>query len=684
MDSVVDTTKKTLWGSVIEPVKHVERMVGSAVEIGLGTVDAAIQGAREAAEKLNQEAIASAHSTKEVTYRSGVSANRSENMDSHDQEGLRRDQRASSHAPSNSSAPAHGNQATQDDKATHTQRSPVSKKAARKASKRQEMTSAARATTSDTQADIKGTKDSSSEPLTKAGSSRDLLSSAKHYTGGLGDAASELVHAAQIAAHTLTVAKDNTSAFIGAASNDIQGILSGPGQDHHELHDELRDIKNELRQKIHFHGISSSRSSAAKKADLVAQDYYNSLPDPESGSSPTRSHASTDSVHRSQAAPGSKIGTKNLTRSTTLDHERYVFKDKDGNEVPAADVDEADMDGSDSDESDGSDDDRQDQHSRLGTLISHAPGILHSAKVAATAMAARVADVSHENFDLAKHSLSEMVDNLTENLAGHEERDTPSEDDSESDDQGRDGGAGSVRGSVHQKSTQTSTANRKSQMQPSVLPRGKVASSKGGAVSFFPNATPTHVHFHDHAYKPNPKSRHVDKDGFTIVEDPQLGHKQGHAPQTERLQAQSASNVSKAHSSTQHQLKPIQHGDTPTVLNRTSTTDPSMTTPRTRRVKVSAHPASHALSYSAAVRMNVDEDDHGPLVGRTECHKPSHLLHEHSLPISDADSLFQNQDIYDEYDQTHHFQQEYTLDQQGKKAPLVREARRDSGFDLLV
>ncbi|KAF9575765.1 hypothetical protein EC968_001552 [Mortierella alpina] len=676
MDSVVDITKKTLWNSVVEPVKNVERMVGSAVEIGLGTVDAAIQGARETAEKLNQET---------ATYGSGASAKRSEDMDNHGLEGEPRDRRALNHAHAAASTPAHSDQAIKDSMATYTQKVPISKKARRKAAKRQETGSTTQMTASDTQGDVKNSKDSSSESLTKAQSSRDLLSSAKHYAGGLGDAASEVVHAAQIAAQTLTMAKDNASAFISAASNDIQGVLSGPGHDHHELHDELRDIKNELKQKIHFHGISSSTSSAAKKADLVAQDYYNSLPDPEAGSSSRRSLASSDSTHHSQAALGLKSGDKNPTRSATLDHEEYVFKDDDGNEVSVADVDEADMEGSGSDESDesDSDDDRQDKHGRLRTLISHAPGILRSAKTAATAMATHVADVSYENFDHAKHSLSDMVDNLTENLAGHEDRDTPSEDDSESDkNQGRDDGAGWVRSSVDQNGTQRQSAKSKAQLQlhPSVVPHGKVAASKDGVVSFFPNTTPTHIHFQDHAFKPNPKGRHVDKDGFTIVEGPQLEHKHGHVTLKESQQTKGTFNVPKTHSTPQPQLQSSQHVVAHTVTNTARTTDPHMVTPRTHRSKTSTHPASSALSYSAAVKMNVEEGDHGPLVGRTESHKPS-LQRDHSLPISDGDSLFQNQDIYD---QTHHFPQEYTLDQQGRKEPLVREARRDSGFDLLL
>ncbi|KAF9957342.1 hypothetical protein BGZ70_009541 [Mortierella alpina] len=682
MDSVVGTTKKTLWSTVVEPVKVVEHMVESTVEIGLGTVDAAIQGAREAAEKRNQEDIAAAHGTKVNTDGSRVNTKRSKDIDSQDLDGRRRDQGASNHAPAIASTPVHSDQVIQDDKAIHTQKAPTSKKARRKAPKRQDMASAAQATTSDTQVDSKNSKDGSSQSPARAESSRDLLSSAKHYAGGLGDAASELVHAAQIAAQTLTVVKDNTSAFIDAASNDLQGLLSGPRHGHHEMHDELRDIKNEVKQKVHFHGISSSASSAAKKADLVAQDYYDSLPDPEAGPPPTRSLASADTAHRSQAAPGPTSGNKNSTKKATLDHEEYVFKDKDGNNVPVADVDEADMEGSDSDESDGSDDDREDKHGRLGTLISHAPEILHSAKAAATAMAARVADVSYENFDLAKHSLSDMVDNLTENLAGHEERDTPSEDDSESD-QERGGGAVRVRGSVQQKSTQGPGAKLNAQLRSSTVPGGKVASSKEGVVSFFPNAAPTHIHFQDHAYKLDPTSRHIDKDGFTIAEDPQLEHKHGPTSQTETRQVKSTLDVAKAHSSAQSQLLPRQHEDTSSVSNAKSTTEPRVTTPRTHRAKISAHPTSGALTYSAAVKMNVDEGDHGPLVGRTEDHKSTHQ-HDHALPRSDADSLFQNQDIYDDYDQTHPLQQEYTLDQQGQKAPLVREARRDSGFDLLL
>ncbi|KAF9954846.1 hypothetical protein BGZ72_004246 [Mortierella alpina] len=682
MDSVVGTTKRTLWNNVVEPVMHVEHMVESAVEIGLGTVDAAIQGAREAAEKLNQDTIAAAQGTQTAPYASGVNAKRSENLDRHDMDGKPGVQRASDHASATASTPGNGDQTAQEDKAAYTQKTPISKKARRKAAKRQEMASAAQATSTDTQADVENSKDSSSQPLTKADSSRDLLSSAKHYAGGLGDAASELVHAAQIAAQTLTLAKDHTSAFIGAASNDIQAVLSGPGHDHHELHDELRDIKNEFKQKIHFRGISSSTSSAAKKADLVAQDYYNSLPKPEGGSATARSLDSADSSHRRLAASESKSRSKKPAKSATLDHEEYVFKDKDGNEVPVTDVDEA---GSDSEESSGSDDDKHDRHSRLGTLIFQAPGILHSAKAAATAMAARVADVSYENFDLAKHSLSEMVDNLTENLAGHEERDTPSEDDSESDDQRRDGGAGKVRGSVQQKNTQEPRVQHKSQLRPSAAPHGKVALSRSAdkVVSFFPSAVSSHIHFQDHAYKPNRNSHHVDKDGFIIVEDPQLEHKHGLAAQTETQQAKDILHVPKAHPTAQHQGQPKHHVDTPTMLNPSGTTVPSMTTPRNRRVNLQAHPASGVLSYSAAVKMNVEEGDHGPLVGRTESHEPSHQ-HQHSLPISGTDSLFQNQDIYEEYDQVQPLQQEYTLDHHGKKAPLVREARRDSGFDLLM
>ncbi|KAG0335221.1 hypothetical protein BG000_007688, partial [Podila horticola] len=95
-------------------------------------------------------------------------------------------------------------------------------------------------------------------------------------------------------------------------------------------------------------------------------------------------------------------------------------------------LDDANAD--DGGEEDSDEDDHHDQPSRDGRgILSAAPSILQSAKTAASAVASRVADASHQRLNHARHRLSSIVDHMADNLAGHDEWDDDDIDDEDED-----------------------------------------------------------------------------------------------------------------------------------------------------------------------------------------------------------------------------------------------------------
>ncbi|KAG0202783.1 hypothetical protein BGX28_004793 [Mortierella sp. GBA30] len=404
----------------------------------------------------------------------------------------------------------------------------------------------------------------------------------------------------------------------------------------------------------------------------------------------------------------SETKDKKTVRGATLDHNDYVFKDESGNQVPVVDVDEIEAEASASDENDGSGHDEHGRHSGLLGLLSQAPGIIHSATAAATAMAAHVADVSHENLDIAKHSLTDMVDNLTENLAGHEEPEWQSDDEGSSDSATKDSSnkigkrldTNRQRGTTDQESksqwekavpatsqrshitavAESDEKNRSQkvhgadqdmgdahkqlagdksrikELQSTLAMQRKKTSSPDLVLSTFPSASLKPVVLEAHAYKPNRKSAHVDKDGFTIVEDPHLVHDGDEGAPAATYQFKSHAEPGKRRLSDQARLHPHQHVDTPAISRTTSATNSGVTTPRPRRSTMSIHLASHTMSYSTAAKMNVKEGDRVFLEGRTENHtnvQSESAAYRHIQPqlVSSKDSLFQNQDFIQDYEQ---------------------------------
>ncbi|KAG0044403.1 hypothetical protein BGZ83_010391 [Gryganskiella cystojenkinii] len=239
----------------------------------------------------------------------------------------------------------------------------------------------------------------------------------------------------------------------------------------------------------------------------------------------------------------------------------------------------------------------------------------------------------------------------------------------------------------------------------------------------------------EHAYKPNLHSHHVDKDGFTIVEDPHLVH------ETEEKKSASAGPFyAPTHYSSQNKTQHHQHllpkdpnhrhVDTPAVSRPESAASSYHSGIDTSAVYHSS--TEPGLTYSGAVQLNVDENDHGPVLGRSEiliAGPPQPLPHgpDYVPPrthnSAHSQSLFQNEDFvvavpeghHDHHNQRAHRQrahshegqgttlggafldlsnqnkknktkdskQEFTVDQYGNKVPVVA-ARRDSGFNMLM
>ncbi|KAF9196303.1 hypothetical protein BGZ50_001053 [Haplosporangium sp. Z 11] len=375
----VSAVKDSIVHNVVEPTIHAEHIAENIRETCRGAVGANIQDAHDAAEKFGHDMKAKVSGVEAAAHKTKSSPSKKDVKDPH-----------STKDSANANAP-------------------------RDLGKDESKTKSVSSSQT-------GSKvgDKSPEPKTESEPTRDVLSSAKHFTGGLGDATSEvLTHGASIAAQAATAVTDNTTALLGAAKTEILGTEMEHKHGHHGQHKELRDIKNEMKHGIHHQGIGSSQSSAAKKAKEVAKEYYDSLPDPQAPSFRSDS-ALTDTQRRKSKSAAIPM----------LDHDNYVFMDKDGGQVHMDDIDD------DTNESDGNveNDDQSKQKDNDG-ILSHAPSILQSAKLAASAVAARVADVSYENFDIARHSLSDMIDNLSDNLVGHGEPDEGSDDaDEEQDD----------------------------------------------------------------------------------------------------------------------------------------------------------------------------------------------------------------------------------------------------------
>ncbi|KAF9585921.1 hypothetical protein BGW38_000037 [Lunasporangiospora selenospora] len=198
-------------------------------------------------------------------------------------------------------------------------------------------------------------------------SAKDTLSSAKHLAGNLGDVTAEaLKHSATIVAHSLTDVKDNASAFIGAAKND----LFGKDSNSQDSNSELRDIKNERERALQREHHAMLDSSATEKAIEGAHAYYDLLP---SASSPT-----IPAQKKARKAKHAKNDRKEIDKS---------------HKVQSNDHDVTEM-----------------KESETRSLLSSGPSIFHAAKVAAAAVVAKFADVSHENVEEARDQLQTLTE----------------------------------------------------------------------------------------------------------------------------------------------------------------------------------------------------------------------------------------------------------------------------------
>ncbi|KAF9354193.1 hypothetical protein BGX34_011167 [Mortierella sp. NVP85] len=261
--------------------------------------------------------------------------------------------------------------------------------------------------------------------------SRDLLSSVKHLSGGVGDMASELAfHAVDIAALSLFSVKDTTSTFLEATKNAVFQPNMEHHHDEHGRHEELRDISNDQKS---FLGIGSPLSGAARRANEAAKQYYDSLPDTvikeyssSSPSLPTTTMAEHGLLRSSTTSLTSDANDQSDTakshhspkrRGATLDHNEYLFRDKDGNPIAPEELD--DISDSDVDENETHSNDDGTIEVQRGSFLSRIPAVLETVQVVAAAVASRAVDVSNENFDVTQHVLPGFLSHPIQSLVGN-------------------------------------------------------------------------------------------------------------------------------------------------------------------------------------------------------------------------------------------------------------------------
>ncbi|KAF9110247.1 hypothetical protein BGX27_006614 [Mortierella sp. AM989] len=426
------------------------------------------------------------------------------------------------------------------------------------------------------------------ENVTSEDSPRDILSSVKHFTGEFGDSASEVIaHTAEITSQTLIKAKDTTTGYFEAAKNDFIG--SDHKQNNEGMHKGLQDIKNDIEDTMKFKGISASDSSSAVRARQAAIEYYESLPTPIGCLSPSQPSSSSTTV----TAPSSIVskcvrheavftGRSHQIpfRRGSLDHNEYIFRNSNGDPISADEL---------SEESDDCDDDFENdvQENESRGIMSIAPSIISSAKTAASAVAARVTDVSYENIDEAKSTLTGIVSNMVGTLTRRDKAKYENNSDEWRDDT----------------MTRSSPAleNEETNLTPATA---TLASSKPDLTNIS-------------AFKPNLKSRHIDEDGFTVVEDSH--HPQDHEDTSSII---TASQDLPPPPSTPHMNQDHRQAHTPITSQLNLTV--------TQKKKPSTHLASSDLSYSRATAMNLAESDHGVRIGITDNYDNDSISSEES------------------------------------------------------
>ncbi|KAG0304152.1 hypothetical protein BGZ98_005875 [Dissophora globulifera] len=396
----------------------------------------------------------------------------------------------------------------------------------------------------------------------------DLLSSTKYFGGAIGDTASELIaHTAEIAPASFRFAKNNATAILGAAKNELihgsEALKDAHRHDKDGWHEELRDIKDELEQEAKEHkGIADSNSKVARKADEVALQYYSSL----RGSSDCSNSDSAESDYRmSRMRRKSKV---------TLDHETYVFRDVNGDPVDPEDLQEY--------INESTDDERVDTSHRFvdkaqvnkGQVRVGGRGLFYAARAAAAKMASRVARA--------------MVGS-----------------DSAEEDDDQDEGAMNRDSARYWKTRIIKHSASTSSMESMTKATG------------------------NHWFKPSNSSHNIDKSGFITVEDPRLIRVHEREFKLEQKHESQKDCSDGAIGETMPALSQDQQErqQTPHDVVTKSSQNPASAAHALLMHKRTILSGGVPLSYSAAARMNLTHNDHGVRVGVTETHSPA-LCHE--------------------------------------------------------
>ncbi|KAI8349348.1 hypothetical protein B0O80DRAFT_513833 [Mortierella sp. GBAus27b] len=343
-------------------------------------------------------------------------------------------------------------------------------------------------------------------------------------------------------------------------------------------------------------------------------------------------------------APRSNLGHYPRHRNVTLDHNEYVFRDNYGNIVAPEDLD--DIYDSEIDDQGEESSDSGLKNSRKG-ILSSAPGVFHTARAAAAAVAARMADISHENMDIAKNTLSGLLGNVGESLMGsseakkdqilgkaegrerHELEEEPSTPSMLSNAQTKD------------KDTQTITTRERSETGGIPEHNGTDENDGGGtdndneSVAPIMEATlaspfktnPSQLH----TYKPSHRNQRIDHEGFIAIEDCRRTHKSYNALQQTHMDALERKDMGHPNisSSPATSLEPAmtydgatqpgQQGQKSTDACHVNQNTPNPSRSLSGKVVHSAPNLTDLrLSYSGATKSGLTEGDHGVRTGITE------------------------------------------------------------------
>ncbi|GJJ68138.1 hypothetical protein EMPS_00484 [Entomortierella parvispora] len=686
VDSAIGAAKNAIVQNVVTPVRQAEHMLGSAVEIGRGTVEAAIQGAREAAEKYEQDskrtarksshaakivmdnALATAYETEDHVAQSLKSAATREETKaqkgSHDAKSTLDSALSKAHKTEEIVAKSiKGATAGKSSSSASSSASGQSKSKGRSSSKKKA------SLTLDHDDYVYRNKDGDrvSEEQADKDSDKDEDDDQSKGAGGnsIFASAPSILHHAKVAASAI-VAKaadvgyenfDNAKHMIEEMVDNFTENIAG-----HEEPEENDQDDDEVQSDCLEHAPSHSPKTLAQSAQTEANASsatVNVTKKATSESSSRTSGRSSLATHSSRGVLGTAQNTVSGATDSLADVADNVSEMITGAKSSVSKAVKEVKEIATETISRGSSPTQA--HANVPAHAATSSPLTRSAEVHA-AVSSQVTSASpaekHSKPAIGQQYASQPS---TKSATGANKK-KPSADDKGNQDSKAGGNKANKRqNKANQKNASKTTA---SSMAPTASTttssESKAHESSSGAnlkdINLAAAASHTEVHVPEegHAYKPNLKSHHYDKDGFIVVEDPDLVQEEEKKKTTTTAATSSLSShllkqVEK-HAAHQKKLQPKDpkhlHVDTPAVSR------PESAASHRSGVSSVLHTSTEpGLSYSGAVQLNVNENDHGAAIGVSEIFiagRPQPLPHSQATRAQDLhqnDSLFSSENF---------------------------------------